>query len=186
MSGGPLLWALPLKIGLAAEADRVEDRRVRISDPEELVSLECSAGLAPLQKTSRLDVAKAHFQAQVETAAGFAEREARRGEQGFRRLRLEYPAHTLLRLHDGDRGIAVIGHQRGQRVVLGQDISRMIGVRPGVEIARQLAKAFEAGERIGRPERDRARDGFNEGQRGDDEPDWRRPRGRFRDSCGEA
>ena len=147
-----LLRALPLKIDLAARADRVEHRRVRVGDPVKLVSFERSAGLprrckSPAGSTLR----KRMLQEQVEMAARFAEREAGRGEQRFGRCRLEYPAHALLGLHDGDRRIAVIGHQRSQRVALGQDIGRVVGARLGVEIARELAKALEARQRIDGP-----------------------------------
>ena len=109
-----------MKVDLAAEADRVEDRRVRISNSVEFIGIERSADLTALQETGRLDLAKAHSQDQVEMAPWFAEREPWRSEQAFRRLRLEYPPHALFRLYDGDRRIAIITRRRSQRVALGQ------------------------------------------------------------------
>ena len=78
-----LLGALPLKIDIAARAYRVENRPIRIGDSVKLVGFERPAGLASLQETERLNLAKALLHEQVEMAIRFAEREAGRGEQRF-------------------------------------------------------------------------------------------------------
>ena len=166
---------MPLKIDLAARTDRVQHRSVGISDPEKLISFQRSAGLAPLQEAGRLNLTKAHLQDQVEPAAGFPDGQPGDGEQRFGGLWLEYPPHALLRLHKLDRRVAVIGHQRGQRVTLSENVSRVLGARPAVEIARQRTKALEPCERIGWPKRDGLGHGLGEGQRRDDEPDRRSP-----------
>ena len=90
------------------------------------------------QAARRLDLAEAHPQDEVEPAARLTQREAGRGKQRLRRRGLENPAHPLLGLHDRDRLIAVIGHERRQRVALGQDIG---GVSARAAASRSPASA---------------------------------------------
>src|SRR5271166_5080107 len=96
----PRSLTFPLKIDLAARADRIEHRRERIGDTVELVSSQDGAGAPALDEPRRLDAAEPHFQNEVEAAALLAERKPRRREQGLGRRGLEDPTDALLRLND--------------------------------------------------------------------------------------
>ena len=158
----------------------------RIGDPVELVSFDRCAAAAPLDEAGRLDLAEAHPEDQVEAAPSFAQCEAGRREQRLGRLRLENPAHPLLGLHDRDRRVAVIGHQRRERVALGQDEGSVLGASFRIEIARKLAKALEPHGRIRPPKRKGAGQGFGEGQRREGKPNRRGPQRGPGDRAGKA
>ena len=93
-------------------------------------------------------------------------------------VRLENPAHPLLRLHDRDCRIAVVGHERRQRVALGQDVGRALGARPRIEIARKLAKALEPDGGSAGPSGTAPVKALGEGQRREGKPDRRGPQRR--------
>ncbi len=169
------------KIDLGARAGRIEHGRVRVGDAIEFVSLDRLPGAAPFERAQRLDAAVAHLEHEIVAPAGFGEREARRGEQALGRRRLENPANALLRLDDRDRRIAIIAHQRGERVALGQHIGGALGLGAGVEVEREIAKALEARGRIGCAERQKAGLRLNEGESHEGEAERRRPERRFGD-----
>ena len=63
-----------MKIDLAALADRIQHRGIRVGDPVKLVSLGRSAGLTALEESCRLHVPETQAQDEVEMAPRLAER----------------------------------------------------------------------------------------------------------------